>query len=86
MDGKTLSSASNLSILGVNVITHFSWHDQVRAIAKYASGKLGFLFRAKKCFTPHQLLTHYKAQVRPTMAYYSYIWSSAPKHTLLDSI
>ena len=88
MDGKTLSSTSTLSILGVNVSTNFSWHDHVRAIAKSASRKLGFLFRAKKYFTPHQLLTLYKAQVRPTIEYCSHIWSSAPKHTLalLESI
>ena len=35
-----------------------------------------------------QMLTLYKAQIRPSLEYCSHIWSSVPKHTLglLDSI
>ena len=65
-----------------------SWHDHVAAIAKAAAQKLGVLLRTKRLYTPHQLLTLYKAQIRPSLEYCSHVWSSAPKHTLLllDSI
>ena len=65
-----------------------SWHNHVVAIAKIASQKLGVLFRTRKLYTPQQLLTLYKAQIRPSLGYCSHVWSSAPKHTLrlLDSI
>ena len=88
MDGNNLPLSSSLSLLGVNASNNFSWHKHVVAVAKTAAQKLGFLFRAKKYFSPAQLLTLYKSQVRPTMEYCSHIWSSAPKHTLalLDSI
>ncbi|XP_060522516.1 uncharacterized protein LOC132699684 [Cylas formicarius] len=88
MDGNSLPRSSSLSLLGVNASTNFSWHKHVVGLAKIAAQRLGFLFRAKRYFTSAQLLTPYKAQVRPVMEYCSHTWSSAPKHTLaiLDSI
>ena len=88
MEGRALTSQSRLSMLGVDACANLSWDEHVRRIARAASQKLGFLFRAKRYFTPDQLLILYKAQIRPTLEYCSHVWGSAPKHTLalLDTI
>lgn len=88
MTEQTLTLASSINLLGVNVENNMSWRNHVTKIAKAASQKLGALFRAKNLYTSHQLLLLYKAQIRPSLEYCSHIWSSAPKHLLkmLDSI
>ena len=49
---------------------------------------LGLLFRSKRYYTPSQLLTLYKAQIRPCLEYGSHMWRGASKHSLatLDAI
>ena len=88
MSGQVLPSNPAISLLGVTASSNLSWHDHVTDIAKSASKKLGFLFRARRYFTSQQLLVLYRAQIRPPLEYCSHIWSSAPKHTLnmLDSL
>ena len=88
MAGQAIPLASSINLLGVNLGGNMSWHNHVVAIAKAASQKLGVLFRTKKLYTSQQLLTLYKALIRPSLEYCSHVWSSAPKHTLrpLDSI
>ena len=88
MSGSTIPTKPTISMLGISISNTLSWDNHVRSIAKAASQKLGFLFRAKSYFTPQQLLMIYKAQIRPVLEYCSHIWGSAPKHTLmlLDSI
>nr|CAH7733663.1 unnamed protein product [Callosobruchus chinensis] len=44
--------------------------------------KLGYLFRARKYFSPSNLLTLYKAQIRPSLEYCSHIWGAAAPTTL----
>nr|CAH7744969.1 unnamed protein product [Callosobruchus chinensis] len=44
--------------------------------------KLGYLFRARKYFSPSNLLTLYKAQIRPILEYCSHIWRAASPTTL----
>ncbi|KAG5884949.1 hypothetical protein JTB14_032816 [Gonioctena quinquepunctata] len=75
-------------MLGITISNNLSWESHVRSIARSASQKLGFLFRAKSYFTPSQLLMIYKVQIRPVLEYCSHIWSAAPKHILrlLDSV
>ncbi|KAG5898378.1 hypothetical protein JTB14_015809 [Gonioctena quinquepunctata] len=75
-------------MLGITISNNLSWENHVESIAKSASQKLGFSFRAKSYFTPTQLLMIYKAQIRPVLEYCSHIWSAAPKHILrlLDSV
>ena len=57
-------------------------------MVKAAACKLGFLFRTKRFFTPTQLLTLHKAQIRPCLEYCSHLWRRASKHSLntLDAI
>nr|CAH7724596.1 unnamed protein product [Callosobruchus chinensis] len=61
-------------------IRKFSWsQDGDREIwrdEKYLGG------RARKYFTPSNLLTLYKAQIRPSLEYCSHIWGAAAPTTL----
>ena len=40
------------------------------------------LFKARGYFSPYQLLTIYKSQIRPSLECYSHVWSCAPKSLL----
>nr|CAH7718901.1 unnamed protein product [Callosobruchus chinensis] len=62
------------------------WHELVSPIA--AGKKLGHLFRARKYFSPSNLLTLYKAQIRPSLEYCSHIWGTAAPTTfsVLDAV
>nr|CAH7757316.1 unnamed protein product [Callosobruchus chinensis] len=64
------------------------WHEHVSSIATAAGKKLGYLFRARKYFSPCNLLTLYKAQIRPNLEYCSHIWGAAAPTTLsiLDAV
>nr|CAH7769769.1 unnamed protein product [Callosobruchus chinensis] len=64
------------------------WHEHVSSIATAAGKKLGYLFRARKYFSPSNLLTLYKAQIRPSLEYCSHIWGAAASTTLsiLDAV
>nr|CAH7762495.1 unnamed protein product [Callosobruchus chinensis] len=63
------------------------WPEHVSYIATAAEKKLGYLFRARKYFSPSNFLTLYKAQIRPSLEYCSHIWGAAVPTTLsiLDS-
>nr|CAH7732660.1 unnamed protein product [Callosobruchus chinensis] len=52
------------------------------ASATTAEKKLGYLFRARKYSSPSNLLTLYKAQIRPSLEYCSHIWGAAAPITL----
>nr|CAH7731673.1 unnamed protein product [Callosobruchus chinensis] len=64
------------------------WHEHLSSIATAAGKKLGYLFRARKYFSPSNLLTLYKAQIRPSLEYCSHIWRAAAPTTLsiLDAV
>nr|CAH7751421.1 unnamed protein product [Callosobruchus chinensis]CAH7760687.1 unnamed protein product [Callosobruchus chinensis] len=58
------------------------WHELVSLIAIAAGKKLGYQFRSRKYFSPTNLLTLYKAQIRPSLEYCSHIWGAAAPTTL----
>nr|CAH7725441.1 unnamed protein product [Callosobruchus chinensis]CAH7752364.1 unnamed protein product [Callosobruchus chinensis] len=64
------------------------WHEHVASIATAARKKHGYLFRARKYFSPCNLLTLYKAQIRPSLEFCSHIWGAAAPTTLsiLDAV
>nr|CAH7718999.1 unnamed protein product [Callosobruchus chinensis] len=64
------------------------WHEYVSSIATAAGKKLRYLFRARKYFSPPNLLTLYKAQISPSLEYCSHIWGAAATTTLsiLDAV
>nr|CAH7739030.1 unnamed protein product [Callosobruchus chinensis] len=58
-------------------------HEHVSSIGTAAKKQLGYLFRARNYLSPSNLLTQYKAQIRP-----SHIWGAATPTTLsiLDAV
>nr|CAH7749110.1 unnamed protein product [Callosobruchus chinensis] len=55
----------------------------------YSCGKkLGYLLRARKNFSPSNILTLYKAQIRPSQEYCSHVWEAAAPTNLsiLDAV
>nr|CAH7769848.1 unnamed protein product [Callosobruchus chinensis] len=65
-----------------------TWHEQISSIATASGIKLGYLFKARKYFSPSNLLTLYKAQLGPSLECYSHIWGAAAPSTLsiLDAV
>nr|CAH7740453.1 unnamed protein product [Callosobruchus chinensis] len=58
------------------------WHEHVSSIATAAEKKLGYLFRARKYFSPYNVLTLYKAQISPSLEYCSHNWGAAAPTTM----
>ena len=87
-DSSSLEFRDKISMLGVTLGSDLSWNDHIIAAAKATACNFGFLFRTKRFFTPTQLLTLYKAQIRPCLEYCSHLWRGASKHSLntLDAI
>ena len=87
-DDNMLRPSQNVFILGVSLSSNLKWHSHIATMAKSASRKLGFLFRAKRFFSPSHLLLLYKTQIRPSLEYCSHVWGDASLSTLsiLDSI
>mgnify|MGYP003471208139 FL=1 len=88
MGDDNVENETSLSMLGVTLDSKLSWKKHISSISISAARKLGFLFRAKAYFTPSQLLTLYKSQIRPVLEYCSHVWAGAPVNSLrlLDSI
>nr|CAH7720032.1 unnamed protein product [Callosobruchus chinensis] len=59
-------------------------HEHVSSTATAAGKKL----RARKCFSPSNRLTLYKAQIRPSLVYCSHNWGAGTPTTLsiLDAV
>nr|CAH7739158.1 unnamed protein product [Callosobruchus chinensis] len=64
------------------------WFKQISSIATAAGKKLGHLFSARNYFSPSNLLTLYKAQIRPSLEYCLHILGAAAPTTLsiLDAV
>nr|CAH7758591.1 unnamed protein product [Callosobruchus chinensis] len=68
-----LPRSHSFKFLGVNITENMIWHEHVSSIATAAGKKLAYLFRARKYFSPSNLLTLYKAQIRHSLEYRSHI-------------
>ena len=82
MNGHRLDISSSITQLGLSISSNLTWKPHINSIAKHASQKLGFLSRARGYFSPSQLLTICKSQVRPSLQYCSHVWGGAPKSSL----
>ena len=82
MNGHKLEILSSITQLGLSISSNRTWKPHFNSIAKHASQKLGFLSRARGYFSPSQLLTIYKSQIRPSLEYCSHFWGGAPKSSL----
>ena len=82
MSGHELDISSSFTQLGLSVSSNLSWKTHIHSTAKHASQKFGFLSKARGFFSPSQLLTIYKSQIRPSLEYCSHIWGGAPRSSL----
>ena len=60
-----LKMCDSLSMLGVSVASDLSWNEHISSVVKSAAGKINFLFRSKRFFTPLHLITLHRAQSPP---------------------
>nr|CAH7751134.1 unnamed protein product [Callosobruchus chinensis] len=81
-------TAWEFKLLGVSITEKMIWHEHVSSIATPAGKKLGYLFRTRKYFSPSNILTLYKAQIKTGLEYCSHIWGAAALTTLsiLDAV
>nr|CAH7725774.1 unnamed protein product [Callosobruchus chinensis] len=95
LDRRRLATAASLlkdleaiTAWGVSFRENMIWHEHVSSIATVAGKKLGYLFRTRKYFSPSNLLTLYKAQIRRSLEYCSHIWGATAPTTLsiLDAV
>ena len=74
MNGHKLDISSSITQLDLSISSNLTWKPHINSIAKHASQKLGFLSRARGYFSPSQLLTIYKSQIRLSLEYCSHVW------------
>nr|CAH7741483.1 unnamed protein product [Callosobruchus chinensis] len=88
INNQALPSSYSFKILGFNITENMIWHEHVSSIATAAEKKLAYLFRARKYFSPSNLVTLYSAQIRPSLECWSHIWRAAASTTLsmLDAV
>ena len=82
MNGHKLDISSSFTQLGLSISSNRAWKPHIHSIAMHAAQKIGLLSRARGYFSPPQLLTIYKSQIRPSLEYCSLIWGGAPKSSL----
>nr|CAH7732368.1 unnamed protein product [Callosobruchus chinensis] len=88
MNNQALPRSHSFKLLGVGITENIIWHEHVSSIATAAGKKLGYLFRARKYFSPSNLLTLYKAQIRLSLEHCSHIWGAATPTiwSILDAV
>nr|CAH7737758.1 unnamed protein product [Callosobruchus chinensis] len=92
MNNQALPRRHSFKLLEVSITENIIWHEHVSSIATVAGKKLGYPFRARKNFSPYNLLTLYKGQIRPyqiiLIEYCSHIWGAAAPTTwsILDAV
>nr|CAH7748771.1 unnamed protein product [Callosobruchus chinensis] len=64
---QALPRSHSFKLVGVSITENMIWHEHVSSIATAAGKKLGYLFRARKYFSPFNLLTLHKAQIRTSL-------------------
>ncbi|CAH2064889.1 unnamed protein product, partial [Iphiclides podalirius] len=84
----SLEYTDRLRLLGVEISSNLNFGRFIESKARAAARKLGVLAKVRRYFTPGQLLTLYKAQVRSCVEFCCHIWAGATKCHLaaLDSM
>nr|CAH7715844.1 unnamed protein product [Callosobruchus chinensis] len=87
-NNEALPRSHSFKLLEDSITENINWHEQISSIATAPGKKLGYLFRTRKYFSPSNLLTLYKAQIRPRLEYCSHIWRAAALTTfsILDAV
>ena len=88
MNDHKLGVSSSFTRHGLSISSNLTSKPQIHFMAKHESRNLGFLSRARGYFSPFQLLTIYKSQIRPSLEYCFHFWGGAPKSSfrLLDEV
>ena len=73
MNGHKLDISSYFTQRSLSISSNLTWKHHINSIAKHASQKLGFLSRARGYFSPSQLLTISRSQIRPSLEYCSHV-------------
>ena len=86
--GASVPVTDRLELLGMELTSTLNFGASIESKTQIAAKKLGILNKVKRYFTPGQLLTLYKAQVRSCMEYCSHLWDGSAKYQLaaLDSV
>nr|CAH7749865.1 unnamed protein product [Callosobruchus chinensis] len=84
-NNRALPRSHSFKLLGISITESMIWHEHVSSIATAAGKKFGYLFRARKYFSPSNLLTLYKAQITHNLEYCSHIWGAATL-SILDAV
>ncbi len=79
-------SPSTLNILGLFITQNLNWKLHISSLTQSASSKLGVLYRLRQFLFPAQLMSIYRALVRPRMVYASHVWWGSTHTALLDKV
>ena len=82
MNGHELNISSSFIQLCLSVSFYLICKPYIHFIAKHASQNFGFLSRARGFFSPSQMLTIYRSQIRPSLGYCSHFSGCGPKSYL----
>jgi hypothetical protein len=87
-NGIDIQNSTSIEILGITVDSKLCMDRHIINLAKKASSKLSFLYRAKPNFTAEQLVIIYKSHVRSQMEYGSPLFAGCSAYALhlLDSV
>nr|CAH7752243.1 unnamed protein product [Callosobruchus chinensis] len=88
MNDQAPPRSRSFKLLGAYITENIICHEDVSLIATAVGKKLEYLFRSRKYFPPANLLTLYRARIRPSVKYGSHIWGTAAPTTLftLDAV
>ena len=82
MNGHKLGISSSFTQLDLSISSNYTWKPHINSIAKHEFHRLGFLSKARGYFSPSQLLTIYKSQIRPFWSTARMSGGGAPKSSL----
>jgi hypothetical protein len=87
-NGVDIQNSTSVDILGVTVDSKLCMGCHIINLARKASSKLSFLYRAQSNFTDEQLVIIYKSHVRSQMEYGSPLFAGCSSYALhlLDSV
>ena len=69
----SLPDVSDFRLLGLDISTNVSWERYISSIAKSASMRVGYLYRARKFLPPDGIIYLCKTTIRPLMEYCCHI-------------
>ena len=86
--GKRIPERPNVKIVGLTLSDDLGWEPHIDKTILKARRAMYFLRRAKRVFSPHDLLVVYKSHIRSILEYACPIWMGADQSSLdkLDSI